>query len=159
MLRLILLFLGAISTTCAFCQNENSLPYIGGTEQFNKDFSYVMSNCGKNNDTAVVYFVNLSYDKKGDSIKLEFFGSQRIGTIYEDLNRFLLSTRRNWDTTFLKKIDVVLPIFIKRSRSGLSMDKEKVDWPQYLNVTGLKSKVCFLAAPFTYFSFGECIDN
>jgi hypothetical protein len=56
-------------------------------------------------------------------------------------------------------MDGVLPIFIRRSRSGLSMANEKVDWPQYLNVSGLKSKVCFLAAPFTYFSIGECIDN
>jgi hypothetical protein len=84
MLRLSILFSIVASSNCAFSQSERFLPYKGGSDQFNKDFSYVMADCGKNNDTTVVYLVNLSYDTKGDSIMLEFFGSQGVGTIYED---------------------------------------------------------------------------
>jgi hypothetical protein len=153
-LTYLLILIIMIITLPGYSQKGGFFPYKGGIETFSKDFSYFFHELGKTNDTACVYFIVISLNKKDNSIFFEMSGSNQKGLLYDVVNRFFQSTANNWDISVLKKNSVVVPFFISAMINPFNNHNAFTDWPDFTNSNTINCRKCLITTPFSYKALG-----
>lgn len=154
----ILSFLAIVICNIIWAQQPQDLPYAGGSARFEEDVrSSLIIEAG---DSGRVYFVEISYSGKNDKAEFTLHGEADNDITTMLIRSFFRANEKKWDTAFLKKASVIIPLFI--SPSDIE-DPTKVLFPdlnKYAEVISksFTGKCCFLYKPVFKFRQESQID-
>lgn len=139
-------------------QKEATLPYKGGAIQFEKEV--LTSLIIETKDSGRVYFIEVSYSKEKKEVEFAFHGAIENDITTMLVRSFFRDNAKKWDKAYLKKTNVLIPLFIS---------PEDIAHPNVLMSTNLNSyaeaisksfisKRCYLFKPVFKFRQETQID-
>lgn len=133
--------------TLSHSQTTPVFPYKGGMSQLEKDISTFFAEA---DDTGRIFFAEIFYSQQGRKIVTHIHGEVSDNATQKLLTSFFDRISVNWKKRAIKKMSVIIPLFVE----GFSVDKEApsdvVNLPlQAAGVSaGFTLRKCLLTKPF-----------
>ena len=142
----------------SYGQKELSLPYKGGSSQFEKDILTHL--IVETLDSGRIYFVEVSLLTAKNEIKCFIHGTQEKDVTTRLIEDFFQRIKNKWDKKFLETSNIVIPLFIAPYNIDNPSNLGKVNMNQLAKIIGdsFKSKKCFLYKPVYSFNQNIHID-
>lgn len=140
-----------MSTLLAKSQRKIELPYRGGADKFDNEVK--TSLIVEAGDSGRVYFAEITYSKKKKMAAFEIHGMLKNDITDKLVSQFFCERIKNWKTKYLKRRNVIIPIFISPLNVENQMEVMPTDVQIFAKSIALSfvPKNCFLYKPVFLF--------
>jgi len=147
------------TSASVYGQETPKFPYKGGMEQLEKEISSAL--LVEAQDSGRIYFVEIYYQKESKKIISVIHGKQEDNVTNSLIADFFQSRENNWDKRLIKKMSIIIPLFIPPINIDQNNGFGNTDIALFANriSSSFVSKKCFLSKPIYIFKQGLHIDK